>query len=78
MARFFFHVFDDQETLDDEGAELPDLDAARARAIAGARSLICECVARGRVNLDHRIEVADESGARCLTIRFRDVVTIEG
>ncbi len=33
MARYYFHVQDGRTILDDEGVELPDLDAARKEAI---------------------------------------------
>ena len=78
MPRFFFHVFNHEITLDEEGTELPDLDAARAFAIESARSLVCESVKKGQLNLDHRIEIADESDARRMTVTFREAFTIEG
>ena len=78
MPRFFFHVFNDDTTIDEEGAELIDLDAARERALNGARDLVCESVAKGHLNLDHRIEVTDEQNARLLTVTFREAFTIQG
>ena len=78
MPRFFFHVFNDDTTIDEEGAELIDLDAARERALNGARDLVCESVTKGRLNLDHRIEITDEQNARLLTVTFREAFTIQG
>lgn len=78
MPRYFFHVFNDDITIDDEGAELPDLDAARANAIKSARGLACHSISKGHLNLDHRIEITDEAGARRMTVTFREAFTIEG
>jgi hypothetical protein len=33
MPRYFFNIRDGETIIDDEGTELPDLDAARAEAI---------------------------------------------
>ena len=76
MDRFFFHVFDDIEARDDDGEELPDLDAARAWAMAGARSLACEQVERGCLDLRHRIDIADVSGQILASVSFREAVSV--
>ena len=50
MPRFFFNTNDDVELWDDEGTDLPDLDAARRAAIRYAGELLREagpCVAFG-------------------------------
>jgi hypothetical protein len=78
VARYYFHVFNDEITLDEEGYEFPDLDGARAFAVKNARSLVCESVQKGHLNLDHRIEIADEAGARKMTVTFREAFTIQG
>lgn len=77
MPRYYFHVFDDEETFDEEGSELPDLEAAREYAKDNARALVCESVKKGHLNLDHRIEIEDEAGQR-VALTFRDAFTIEG
>ena len=78
MPRYFFHVFNDEITIDEEGADLSDLDAARDFATESARSLVCDSIKKGHLNLDHRIEIADEAGARRLTLTFREAFTLEG
>jgi hypothetical protein len=78
MPRFFFHVFNDDVTLDDEGLVLIDKDAAEACAIKSARDLACSSVRVGKLDLDHRIEVNDEDGNRILTITFGDAIKVEG
>lgn len=77
MPRFLFHLYNDEITRDEEGLELPDMDAARAEALKAARALIGEEARLGKVNLSHRIEVEDEIGLPCFTIRFRDAIAME-
>ena len=78
MPRFFFHIYDDTIALDDDGMDLPDVETARQQALLGARSLICEEVAKGHLNLSYRIEVEDENGRPVLTLPFASAVRIEG
>ncbi|MBV8685948.1 MAG: hypothetical protein JOZ90_04890 [Alphaproteobacteria bacterium] len=78
MPRFFFNVFNDEVTFDDEGQELPDLAAARERAIREARALACDSISRGHLDLDDRIEVNDGEGNRVLTLAFRDSFELRG
>lgn len=76
MPRYYFHLHNDLEALDEEGREFPDLEAARAEAIRGARDLLAEDVRRGAMTLSHWIEVQDEGGTRLLAIRYGEVVQI--
>jgi hypothetical protein len=78
MPRFFFHVYDDTVATDEEGAELPGIEAALIVAAEGARGLACEQIASGRLNLSHRIEVADAHGSVVGVVRFADAIVIEG
>lgn len=77
MPRYFFHIHDGLELLDEEGIELANAPAARAAALAGARGMMSEQVQRGRLSLHHRIEVEDEEGGCVLTLPFREAVVIE-
>lgn len=78
MPRYYFHLYNDEITMDPEGRVLPDLAAARANAIKEAREMMMETVGEGRLNLSHRIEIADQSGAVAATLVFRDAVRVEG
>ena len=78
MPRFFFHVFNDENTIDEEGCDLPDLGAAREHALEAARDMVCDSVRQGHLNLDHRIEITDEKNARLLTLTFREAFTLQG
>lgn len=78
MARYYFHLRDELGAHDEEGLDLPDLDAARAQAEKFAVEMSgASVVERRALNLDHCIEVADASGGIVATVRFGDVVRIE-
>ncbi len=78
MPRYFFHLHDDLTAIDEEGAVLPNIDAARAHAITNIRDLICEEVRQGRINLSHRVEVADAAGRPVLTVHYSEAVQLQG
>lgn len=78
MPLFLFHIYNGEITRDEEGQDLPDFEAARRVAIKAAREMIGEEARHGKVNLSHRIEVEDEIGLPCFTIRFRDAIEVEG
>jgi hypothetical protein len=70
MPRFFFNLRDGYDLdEDDEGIELPDVEAARAEAIATVEELREELsgdMASGNLEL----EVTDEDGERVLSVPF--------
>jgi len=77
MPRYFFHLYDTMAVVDEEGTELPDPEAARAKALRDARTMACAEVLEGRLTLSHRIEVADCRGDVLLTVAFGDSVDVE-
>jgi hypothetical protein len=78
MPRYFFHLRNDVSVDDEEGQELPGLEAARACAEKYALDMsAASIVEHGKVNLHHRIEVSDETGQLALTVEFGDVVRVE-
>jgi hypothetical protein len=75
MPRFFFHIRDrDGLTEDPEGTELPDLDAARTDALAAARDILAERIAKDGRTGDPRFEIRDEAGRLLATVPFRDAM----
>ena len=79
MPRYHFHLHNDVNCPDEEGVELPDLQAARKTALHNARFTAGETVKdRGHLFGDHRIDIEDENGAVLDTVYFRDAVKIEG
>lgn len=77
MPLFFFHLYDDAVSVDEEGQQLTSDAAARERGVESAREMACAEVRNGHLFLGHRIEVENEAGATIATVHFRDVVTIE-
>jgi hypothetical protein len=78
MIRYFFDLHNDVDAIDEEGVELPDLEAAKAHSLGEARTMIQASVAdAGRIDLRHHIDVRDESGAVVHVMRFEDAVKIQ-
>jgi hypothetical protein len=76
MARFHFHLFNDDDVWDEEGQELPDLAAAEAEAVRAARDVIAHHVLSGRpICLDHRMEIMDDRGTVLRIVYFSQAVT---
>jgi hypothetical protein len=74
---FYFHVRNGLGfTRDEEGKELPDVEAARDVALRGARSLIAADVAEGRLDLRGAIEVTDGDGGRLFDMPFDEAVIL--
>jgi hypothetical protein len=77
MPRYRFHIFNDIQTMDGDGKELPDLEAARVNAIQGARGIMAdELQTKGHINLTHWIEIEDEHGDMTV-VTFGDAVTVQ-
>jgi hypothetical protein len=77
MTRYFFHVFNDDETRDEEGQEFVDLAAARASAERACLALAADSITEyGHLVMHHRIEIEDVSGTTLDTVRFGDVVAV--
>jgi len=78
VPRFYFHLYNDVEVPDDEGLELPDLEAARAHAVRCARVTFAEVAKdEGRVVLHHRIDIENEERSVLATVHFRDAVKVQ-
>lgn len=76
MPRYYFHVRDDIDVDDEEGAVLSDEIAARTKAVEGARELMCETLKAGYIDLNHYILVTDDAGEVLFKLAFRDVVQV--
>jgi hypothetical protein len=74
--RYYFHLYNDIEALDEEGTELPDPQAACELAKEYAREMAAESVKAGHLDLSHRVEVTDEGGAPVFKVMFGEVVAI--
>ena len=77
VPRFFFHLFNDITSIDEEGVELPNAALAMQRAISIAREMAAESVKQGHLVLDHRLEVTGDAGQTVSVVYFRDIVDIK-
>lgn len=77
MPRYFFHLYDDIITHDEEGIELPSDAAARLVALRGARDIIASQVRHGYFVRSHWIDVADEEERILFKVTFRDAVDLK-
>lgn len=78
MPHFYFHVFNGTgETHDDEGVDLPDLDAARARALSGIRSILRDELSRGLLDFGGMIRVTDAEGELFFEVPFDMAVELK-
>jgi len=76
MPLYYFNVYNDDVTIDPEGAELADPHAARAYAVKAARALASETVLHGHLVGSHRIEIVDAHQKPVDIVRFGDAVDI--
>ena len=77
MPLFYFHVFNGTgETRDEEGVELPDLEAARLQALNGIRSILREEVGRGELDLGGLIRITDAQDHFMLDVPFQTAVSV--
>lgn len=60
-----------------DGIDLPNNAAARAYAIAAARSIIADDVLCGTLVLSHSIEITAEDGAQLMIMPFADAIAID-
>ncbi len=75
MPRYYLHVCDGKGfTEDEEGAELPDLDAARLMAVDGLRDILAGEVRAGVLRRASFIEIEDEDHRLISTVSFREAV----
>jgi hypothetical protein len=75
MPRYYFHIFNSTSTVEDEeGLELPDLQAARAQAITGIRSVLSTEILTGVFDLRGRIDIADAEGKVVETVRYKEAL----
>ncbi|HEX9963408.1 MAG TPA: hypothetical protein VGB04_00295 [Allosphingosinicella sp.] len=76
MPRYFLHLRDGtDEVLDEEGIELTP-DAIAGAALLAARACMTADVRMGRLDLNHRVDVHDESGEVALSLVFADALEI--
>jgi hypothetical protein len=76
MPQFFFHLYNDIVTIDQEGREFASVAAARGAAEQDAREMAAYSVRQGQLNLAHYIEVTDGSGEAVVRVTFAEAVSV--
>jgi len=75
MPRYFLHQRTSMGYIKDpDGSELPDLDAAREEALAGARDLWASAIREGADLTGDSFEIQDETGQPVLNVAFTDAL----
>jgi hypothetical protein len=79
MPRFFLHICNGMGFAEDEeGIDLPTVDAARQAAIAGLRDLMAGEMKEGQLNQASFIEIVNEAGELQMIVSFQDAVHVTG
>ena len=77
MPIYYLNLFNDFDSIDEQGCQCPDLATAKIKAVSAARDIMAEHVQLGRpLKLHHRMEVVDESGKVLAVIPFREIITV--
>jgi hypothetical protein len=70
MPRYFFHIIDGEEIIDDEGTMLAGVDEARAEAIVVSGEMLKDLGGKFWGNGQWQIRVEDEAGAKVCALTF--------
>jgi hypothetical protein len=70
MPRYFFHIIDGDEIIDDEGTELAGLDEARAEAIVVSGEMLRDLGGKFWGNGQWQVRVMDEAGDKVCALTF--------
>ena len=79
MPQYFLNLNEcGSHTIDNEGLELANVEAAVSTAVSAARDIMASEVLAGRLCLGCRIEVTEAAGVILATVPFRDAVQVTG
>lgn len=73
MPRYYFHTEDGTSHPDEQGTELPGLDAARAMAIRTLGELLRDAPQTFQADMSLRLIVSDSDGSRLFELDVRSV-----
>lgn len=78
MAHYYFHLFNRIGFVrDEEGQELPSLEAAREAAIQAIRDIISEEAKQGIVHLGGRVDICDGADQVLESVPFHNAVELQ-
>jgi hypothetical protein len=77
MPHYYFQVpHGSQLTIDPEGEEFPDDDAARAEAVESVHEILAEAIRSKHADVPEAMVVADENGREVASVCFADAVPV--
>ena len=77
MPRYRFHLYNSEESRDEDGRVFPDFAAARADAIVNARDVMCSDMrSHGEIDLRHWIEIEEEDGTLTV-VQFGEALKVK-
>lgn len=77
VPTFYFHVCDGGGFFEDEeGRDLPGVEAAKAEAVRGLRDLMAGALQAGELNLASFIELEDENHHLIATVLVQDAIRL--
>jgi uncharacterized protein YabE (DUF348 family) len=75
MPKYFFNIREgDELSKDEEGAEFPDDESARAEGEAGAREVLAEIITENGTADSRVMEVTDEAGTVVAEIPYKSLL----
>ena len=75
MPHYYFHIrHGSQLTIDDEGQDFPDDDAARAEAAESVHEILSEEIRSKQADVPEAMVVVDENGREVASVLFADAV----
>ena len=78
MPQYYFHLRrDSQMTVDAEGQEFPDDDAARAEAAQAVHESLAEAIRSKHADVPETMVVEDENAREVASVPFTDAVPAE-
>ena len=79
MPNYHLHLHNAHvDASDEEGHDLPDLEAAKAKALDGIRDFLGHEAMSGKLDFRGQVDIADEGGRVLETIHFKEAFTIIG
>lgn len=75
---YFDGIENGVEFRDEEGRNMPDLASAHRVALEAIRDMMAAQVRRGRLTLDGRLLIRNDSGDYVMEVTYSEAVTLEG
>lgn len=77
MPRYYLHIREGDRLVEDpDGSDLPDIEAARAEALEGARNILAAKVKAGELIGGQRFEITNEVGTVLAVIPLKTALRL--